>query len=84
MRTLLEGLKSEAAKAGVDAEVEDLDDTVRVGIETLGELNRFLSVATSKELLPFRFDVYVPAVNLADVVLLFLNQNEGQQPPSAT
>lgn len=86
VQVLLEGLKSEAAKTGVDVEAENLDDEIRVGIESLAELHRFLSLATRGGPLPFRFDVYLAVEHLADVVDLFLNYNEGPQdrPPEAT
>jgi hypothetical protein len=86
VQPLLEGLKFEAAKLGVDVEVEDLGGTIRVGIETLAELHRFLNLASCGGPLPFRFDVYLPVGHLADVLELFLNRNESEQdqPPAAT
>ncbi len=82
---LLDGLKSEAAKAGIEIEVEDLDDEFRVGIQTYAELLRFVNLASCAGPLVFRFDAYLPVEQLVEVVSVFLNHNEGpgmDQPPA--
>jgi hypothetical protein len=73
VQILLDGLKSEAAKAGINADVEDQDDEIFIRIETPAEIRLFLKLVSWGDRLPFIFDVEVAGVHSIEEFRQFLN-----------